>query len=163
MMRKNQDRPHHSARSSAQAVPFDERFLERSSRWLRDEEIRHLTLTPLFTRDQQLAWYASLAERSDYLIWGIEYGGEPVGAFGLKGLDGMSGEYWGYIGNKAYWGRGIGQWMVYEAIRYARDQGLTRLYLKVAPYNARAIKLYLSAGFSIYKDNRVLVWMERRI
>src|SRR5215216_5040855 len=92
MMRQNQNRPHHSARSSAQAVPFDERFLERSSRWLRDEEIRHLTLTPSFTRDQQLAWYASLAERSDYLIWGIEYGGEPVGAFGLKGLDGMSGD-----------------------------------------------------------------------
>ena len=55
MMRQNQDRPHHSARSSAQAVPFDQRFLERSSRWLRDEEIRHFTLTPSFTRDQQLA------------------------------------------------------------------------------------------------------------
>jgi RimJ/RimL family protein N-acetyltransferase len=158
---QGRSKQHNFAPGPVQAVRFDERFLEASSKWLQDDEIRRLTLSSHFSKERQLAWYAGLAERADYLIWGIEHSGEPIGVFGLKNLDGRSAEYWGYIGNKAYWGRGIGRWMIKKAIYYARNRGLTRLYLKVSRENTRAVRLYLGAGFIVYAIEGALYFMER--
>jgi len=149
--------------SSLCAVPFDERFLEASWTWLNDEEIRQLTMTPTFTKPQQLAWFAKLGERKDYLIWGIELDGKPIGAFGIKNLDSRSGEYWGYLGDKNCWGQGIGKWMVSEAIRRARDLGIQRLWLRVSQENIRAIKLYMSCGFRVREGQGAVTLMEREV
>jgi RimJ/RimL family protein N-acetyltransferase len=148
---------------SLRVVVYDERFLEMSWIWLRDQEIKQLTMTPDFTKEQQLVWYAGLWNRKDYLIWGIELNGEPIGAFGIKNIDSGNGEYWGYIGRKELWGKGIGGWMVNNAILQAVEIGLCRLYLKVAVENKRAIKLYTKSGFIIKNTTEEVIYMEYRI
>jgi len=130
-------------------VPYDERLLAKSWEWLRDPEIKLLTDTPDFTPAAQRAWFDSLAHRKDYLVWGIEVDGMPVGAFGLKHVTSDDAEYWGYLGERTFWGQGIGQWMLERARVEARRLGLRRLHLRVLRENTRAIAAYRRFGFRI--------------
>jgi RimJ/RimL family protein N-acetyltransferase len=133
--------------SKTQLVPFDERYLECTWSWLQDPEIKQLTMAPEFSRESQREWFAGLAHRQDYKIWGVEFSGQPIGTFGIKGIHGRTGEYWGYIGEKQYWGKGIGHWMMQVAREKAIELGLECLWLKVLRSNTRAVRLYKSVGF----------------
>jgi RimJ/RimL family protein N-acetyltransferase len=128
-------------------VRYDERMLELSWAWLRDPDLRRLVDSAEFTREAQRAWFDSLAGRSDYLIWGVEFEGAPIGAFGLKHVTSREAEYWGYIGEKSFWGRGVGRWMLERARAEAQCRGLSRLHLRVLRDNARAIAGYKRFGF----------------
>jgi len=134
-------------------VRYDERLLERSWHWLQDPEIKRLTDTPDFTRDAQRSWFESLQGRSDYLIWGVEVEGAPIGAFGLKHVTREDAEYWGYLGERSHWGRGIGQWMLERARDEARRLGLSRIHLRVRRDNARAIAAYRRFGFRVDSES----------
>jgi RimJ/RimL family protein N-acetyltransferase len=126
---------------------YDECFLEHSWHWLNDPEIKRLTMTPDFTRDEQLRWFARLAEMKDYLIWGITYDATPIGALGLKHITKDEAEYWGYVGDRRFWGVGLGREMMRFSFNQARELCLSRLRLKVQRDNARAIRLYAKSGF----------------
>ena len=104
-------------------------------------------MTQDFTREEQLRWFARLPERSDYLIWGLSCDGIPIGALGLKNIIGDKAEYWGYIGDRAYWGTGLGGEMMHFILDKSRELGFSELYLKVHRDNARAVRLYTRFGF----------------
>src|ERR1051325_3293583 len=106
---------------------FDERFLEKSWHWLQDPEIKKLTMTPDFTREEQRRWFEQLPRMTDYRIWGGVCDGEPVGAVGLKQITAGDAEYWGYLGEKKFWGQGIGMAMLGFACGRARELGLRAL------------------------------------
>lgn len=129
------------------AVRYDERFLERSWEWFQDEELRRLTMAPVFTREGQREWFERLPHRDDYLIWGVEADGVPIGAFGYRGVADGKGEYFSFIGEKAYWGGGIGTWMMTTAVDLGRERGLRRLMTKVSRENERARRLSLRCGY----------------
>jgi RimJ/RimL family protein N-acetyltransferase len=141
-------------------VPFDERFRDLSFTWLNDPEMARLTDSPQFTRDEQLAWYAGLADRTDYAVWGIEYDGVPVGAMGLKsiGLD-QGGEYFMYIGDRAYWGRGIARWAFDEIVAEACRRRLRFLYGRVVKGNDRSLAVDLRHGFRIAREEPGHYWL----
>lgn len=132
-------------------VDYNEIFLEKSWDWLNDPEIRSLTLTTEFSRDDQMKFFNSLADRKDYWIKGVVEDEVPVGAMGLKNIDHESGnaEYWGYVGEKKYWGKGIGKFMLQMAVEKAKQLNLQSIYLHVAPFNQRAIALYKKTGFTL--------------
>lgn len=132
-------------------VDYNEIFLEKSWDWLNDPEIRSLTLTTEFSRDDQMKFFNSLADRKDYWIKGVVEDEVPVGAMGLKNIDHESGnaEYWGYVGEKKYWGKGIGKFMLQMAVEKAKQLNLQSIYLHVAPFNQRAIALYKKKGFTL--------------
>jgi len=128
-------------------VAYDERFLEASWHWLNDPETASLIMSGPMTRDSQRAWFESLPARTDYVLWGVAVADIPIGAFGLKNVESSEAEYWGFIGDGAFRGRGIGRWMLSRAIAHARSRGLSRLYLNVRIDNIRALALYRSTGF----------------
>ena len=129
-------------------VRYSETYLKKSWDWLQDPETKALTMTPDFARDDQRRFFDKLADRRDYRIWGVELTGEgPIGAAGLKHIDGKSAEYWGYIGEKAHWGRGLGKQMLSAIEKQARALAIDHLYLAVARDNFRAVSLYRSAGY----------------
>jgi RimJ/RimL family protein N-acetyltransferase len=132
---------------------FDEHFLERSWEWLSDPEIKRLTMTPDFTREEQLRWFARLPDMPDYRIWGMSYEGVPIGALGLKRITKDEAEYWGYIGEQSYWNAGLGGEMMRFISARARELKLTRLYLNVHSDNARAVQLYTNVGFKIVREH----------
>lgn len=130
-------------------VKFDRVYLEISYTWLKDPEISKMIDAPTVTKKGQEDWYGSLPFRKDYYIWGIKKDGQPIGAVGLKNIDYEkgSGEYFGYIGEKQFWGMGIGTKMLVFIKGKAEELGLRSLDLKVNPSNLRAIHLYQKFGF----------------
>ena len=147
-----------------QLVPYSRAYLDRSWDWLQDPEVKHLTVTPDFDRAGQLRFFEALPDREDYLIWGLELEGTgPIGAAGLKHIRDDAAEYWGYIGEKTFWGRGLGSQILEEIEKKARDLKLTKLDLKVARYNARAIRLYKKHGYSECGGDDVEVHMAKTL
>jgi RimJ/RimL family protein N-acetyltransferase len=134
-------------------VDYTELFLEKSWIWLNDEEVKNLTLTPNFTKEQQIKFYRSLSSREDYFIRGIKFNQKPVGACGLKKITKLEAEYWGYIGEKEYWGKGIGKEIMKYIISVAKEKQLKTIYLYVSETNLRARKLYEKNGFVINSIN----------
>lgn len=132
-------------------VECTEEFLRMSWMWLNDPEIRSLTNTPIFSRLEQSIWFERVLKDTDtYYIRVLAMGEELIGAIGLKNIRKIEreGEYWGYIGVKQYWGKGLSK-QIFDYIKTVsvRDYGLERLYLFVSESNERAIKAYEKAGF----------------
>ena len=76
-------------------VEYTEEFLELSWLWLSDPEIKELTMTPDFTKKEQLNFFKNIKSRSGYFIYGVSIDGVKVGACGLKNISANEGEYWG--------------------------------------------------------------------
>ena len=144
-------------------VPFDRDFLERSFLWLNDPEIRFLTDTPVVARDAQEAWFVGLPSRKDYAVWGIRADGEPVGVCGIKHICGEEGEFFGYLGEKAYWGRGVGTRMMALTEEKARERSLKRLRLTVLNENERALGLYGKCGYRGDRSDEKYMYMSKTV
>ena len=136
-------------------VLYTEKYLDYSWMWLNDEEIKRLTNTPDFTRNDQKIWFEMIKIRTDYKIWAIDFENIHIGACGLKNITDKDCEYWGYIGEKDYWGRGIGTCILHGLISYAKKLKLTSIWLVVLKENQRAIKLYSKFGF-VYPPSSVV-------
>ncbi|MCI7163897.1 MAG: GNAT family N-acetyltransferase [Butyricimonas virosa] len=149
--------------TSLEFVEFDRKFLVSSWKWLTDDEIRMLTGTPFMTKRQQEDWFLSLPFQVDYYIWGVKYNDIPIGACGIKHKTFDNGEYWGYIGEKNYWGRGIGKKMLQFIEQRAKIMNLNTLYLHVSNDNVRAFNLYCQFGYLVISMNGNLVKMSKQL
>jgi RimJ/RimL family protein N-acetyltransferase len=136
-------------------VDYDLVFLEKSWFWLNDPEIKSLTMTPSFTKKDQQVFFESLPDKKDYWIKGVTYNNVPVGAMGLKHITKKDAEYWGYIGEKEYWGKGIGSFMLDQAINKAVEQELENIHLRVTKNNKKARDLYIHKGFKVSEDGDI--------
>lgn len=140
-------------------VEFDTNFLILSWDWLQDPEIKLLTDTPDFTRDEQFTWYERLKSCDDYKIWGIELDTERIGVCGLKNISSKSAEYFGYIGNKSLWGKGFSKFLLEFACSKAIEMGLERISLKVLNSNGRALNAYKKFGFIVTEQDERYTYM----
>lgn len=139
---------------------YDIDFLKLSEGWLSDSEVKLMTNTPDITPEKQQLFFNSLPNRDDYKIWGVKYNGKPIGAVGLKNITCNEAEYWGYIGEKKYWGMGIGKHLMDFAAEKAQELGLKAIYLSVRKDNIRAYRLYVSKGYVLQSDNDVMIIMK---
>ncbi len=145
-------------------VPFDEVFLAKSYDWLTDPEIARLTMVGSVNREGQRAWYDGLATRIDYVVWGIAYDGVPVGVMGLKHLgDDDGGEYFCYVGDTAYWGRGIAAWAFREICAVARARGLRYLWGLIGKHNDRSLGVHQREGFVVVGETPTEYRVEYRL
>lgn len=138
-------------------VPFSREYLEKSYEWCNDPIIQKLIMTNPVTKEQQEEWYNSLSSRNDYKIWGISYNGVPIGACGVKGIKNHHGTYWGYIGDKEYWG-GHGRQLVMLVENKAKELSLNRLNLYVLHTNLRAKHLYEKLLYVEYKRDETFIY-----
>jgi RimJ/RimL family protein N-acetyltransferase len=144
-------------------VAFDKKFLQMSNKWLQDEEIRMLIHASPFSAELQQQWFEQLPFRKNYLIWGVECDHNPIGVTGLKNVTATAAEYWGYIGEKKYWGRGIGKQMMQFIEAEAVHRKLSTIYLNVTKENERAISLYEKMGFQVIEKKQSLLYMEKQL
>lgn len=144
-----------------QFVVFDKLFLEMSWRWLNDPELKALIDSPEFTKEQQRKWFDNLADRTDYLIWGLLVNDLPAGVCGIKNVTEYDCEFWGYIGEKSFWGKGVGRIMLQNMCNEAKKRNLYSIWLKVVNHNQRAIRMYKNNGFIIEKETNKLLIMRK--
>lgn len=133
---------------------FNELFLDLSYKWLQDEELCTLINCDSPTRERQNSWYDSLENRNDYKIFGVTYNDIPIGVCGLKHITSNEAEYFGYIGDKQYWGKGIGKELVTFIENKARSLGIKNVYLKVIESNVRAYKLYIKMNYKVIESQQ---------
>lgn len=143
--------------------PYTKDFLSLSWDWLNDPEIKKMTMTPNFNREDQIKFYNEIDTRENYYIYGICFNDEKIGVCGLKNIEGQSGEYWGYIGNKMYWGCGLGSEILFFIQKLAKEKKIKVLQLKVSNENMRAISLYKKNGFFEAKKLKTYLIMEKSI
>jgi RimJ/RimL family protein N-acetyltransferase len=141
-------------------VSYDKDFLNLSWIWLNDPEIKKLTNTPDFTRESQKIWFDTINLIENYLIWGIEFQNIKIGVCGLKNITIYDCEYWGFIGEKAFWNKGVGTMILKEIVRISKDKGLKSIWLKVISTNHIAINFYQKFGFisdPFVKDDLIIM------
>lgn len=143
-------------------VSFSHVYLQKSWDWLNDEEIKKLTSTPDFTRQQQRDFFDSLP-RKDYKVWGMEFDDNPIGVVGLKKITPSSAEYFGYIGEKEFWGKRLFPIMLQFILLEAKLLDIKFIYLKVHSDNQRAIRAYQREGFTISGGNENMIEMTMRV
>jgi RimJ/RimL family protein N-acetyltransferase len=144
-------------------VEYDQDFLEKSWDWLNDEELKYLTMTPDFTKEQQEDFYKSLSSRKDYFIYGVSFLRDSIGACGLKNIIDNKAELWLYIGNKKYWGKGLGKKIMFFLEDEAVQKGLDKLYLKVLKENKIAINLYTKLNYINVEEHDKYIVMEKTL
>ncbi len=144
-------------------VAYDESFLALSWEWLNDPEIKRLTDTGDFTRESQREWFENFKNAHHYKIWGVTCDGTKIGVAGLKGMDDNKAEYFGYIGEKRFWNKGIGKKMMGLVFAYAKSTGISKIWLRVLKDNIAAIKSYLAMGFKEYDENPSSSFMSREL
>jgi len=132
-------------------VTFDKRFLDLSWIWLSDPEVKQLSGTPDFTKEDQEKWFKSLNDTKNYRIWGITADTVPIGATGLKRITEKSACVFWYIGDKNYWGRGIGNFIASEMSNEGRKLNLEYLYGEPNIENFRSINLLFKEGYKIVR------------
>ncbi|MEI6122901.1 MAG: GNAT family N-acetyltransferase [Bacteroidota bacterium] len=126
---------------------FNRKYLDLSWKWINDPELKDMISAKTITRAEQIIWFNSIQALPNYSIWGIENDGNPIGVCGLKNISKEDAEYWGYIGEKDYWGKGIGSEILEFLMAYAGNKKLKSIYLYVTNTNGRAKKLYEKHGF----------------
>ena len=144
-------------------VDYTVDYLELSWKWLNDPEIKALTNTPDFSLEQQLKWFNSLVLKQNYFIKGIEFLNTGIGVCGLKNITQSDAEYWGYIGDKQYWRKGIGSLILLEMEKQAKDFGVKSVCLNVLINNANAIQLYGKNGYFVESINERIQKMRKTI
>lgn len=142
---------------------FNSIFLEKSWGWLNDPYINYYSATGPITRKGQLEWFDSLHERKDYMIWGVKFQNIPIGACGLKNIKDGQAEYWGYIGEKELYGRGLGYDMLTLVLARAKEMHILKVVLKVLLDNQRAIHLYQKCFFEEYERDNNYVYMRKEL
>ena len=145
---------------------YDSVYLEKSWEWLADPETKMLTNTPDFTKEEQLKWFEEMPHRENYKIWGASFNEIPIGIFGIKNINlvEQTGEYWGFIGEKEFRGKGFGHLILEELLQFAQtDLKLKEIHLKVIKKNKVAIHLYKKMGFKEFSTDAVNSIMKKNI
>lgn len=102
--------------------PVTKEDLPNYVRWFADTEVtRYLATRFPFSMQQEEEWFARMGEDRDNLAWAIEADGAHIGGVGIHRLDWVNGTAitGTIIGEKRYWGQGIGSEAVALRTRYA--------------------------------------------
>lgn len=145
--------------------PFTEDALEKTYEWLHDPEIKDLTWTPDFSKEDQLRWFEKLPQRTDYIAKTIYIDDVMVGAWGIKNINRQEGhaEPYYYIGDKNYWGLGIGDYLMNKSIDVCRELGVSKIVAIMFVKNFRIVNLHFKQGFKILRYENDMYYMEKKI
>jgi len=131
--------------------PLRESDAAISVHWRNDPAIwRHTAESPdrPITLKDELAWIRRVMADPTSRRFAIVADGTYVGNIYLTDLADGEAEYHVFIGDKAYWGRGVAKRASERLIEFARrDLRLRGIQLRVKHSNRRAVRLYETLGF----------------
>ncbi|MEP0813759.1 MAG: GNAT family N-acetyltransferase [bacterium] len=152
----------------AALVPLTAEHVPDMVKWVNDPAVIHFLMIPgNLTTDQEMQWLERVRNDQSQIVMGIveREGGKYVGNIGLHNISRRNShaEYGIFIGEREFWGRGIGT----SAGRLIIDHGfntlnLNRIFLRVYAFNERGIACYKKLGFTeegrlrghVFKDGR---------
>lgn len=129
-----------------------------SFRWRNDSEVfkyTENTYAQEITVETEMKWIEKVINNPNDYRCAIIANGEYVGNVYLTDIDDKTANYHIFIGEKAFWGKGIARIASERIIEYAFNElKLDCIYLKVKTQNERAYRLYISLGFEDYSSDQ---------
>ena len=133
--------------------PFERQYAEKYRRWVNDEELLLLVDRVLpVTEEDHLHWYEAVVTDPRIVIFAIETLSkrEFLGCTWLYGIDyrHRHAEVRILIGNKGYWGKGLGDDALSVLSRFAFEKlNLHKLFAYVLANNSRALRAFENVGY----------------
>jgi len=113
------------------------------------------------TLDDELAWIRKVLVDDSSRRFAIIVDAVYIGNIYLTGISNDMAEYHIFIGETAYWGKGIAKKASEILLSYAKNTlGLAKVFLRVHEKNEAAIALYKKLGFQKRSVNSNFVKME---
>lgn len=134
-------------------VSLSREDLPKARSWVNDSFLnaRMLRVLPVSSADQE-KWYEDIVQDPSKIVFAIKTidDEQHIGNTGLYHIDWTHrrAEFWILIGERDFWGQGIGSDVVALMQRYAFDNlNLNKLYVNVGMDNEAAIALYKKSHF----------------
>jgi len=137
-----------------------------SYKWRNDSQIWAYTSfkpSTYITEEIETEWLREKLTKTDEKRFAICVKGLDtyIGNIQLLKIANGSAELHLFIGNRVYWGKGVGYQATTLITQYGFEKlGLDRIYLDVHPANIPALALYEKAGFEITRKNEGFIGME---
>ena len=135
-----------------------------SWKWRNDPDIWEYTLnkpSQYVSKNDEANWMVNVLQRENESRFAILVDGVYIGNTYLTNICDGEAEFHIFIGNKKYWGKGIGTEVIGLIVQKARELNLRSLYLWVNREHSRAYRLYLKNGFVQFDENDDLIGMRR--
>lgn len=138
-------------------LPLSNENVQSFYKWINDEEVIKYSLS-YFSRIKTIEeidkWFIEMLNEKNSLNLGIylKNSCELIGYAGISKISetNKSGEYFIFIGDKNYWGKGIGSDVTNKVIEIGfKNLDLNRIMLTVSEQNIGGLKAYKRAGFTI--------------
>ena len=135
---------------------------ERYLSWLNDSEVTKHLETKSSTMEELVRYVADNLQKTDCRLLGIfdKKGDQLIGTvkfYPINWEDGFA-QFAMMIGDKLYWGKGLGTISTRLAVEYAFDElNLKQINLGVIAANEPAIKAYHRVGFKDVAHGRLVV------
>jgi diamine N-acetyltransferase len=135
-----------------------------SVKWRNDPEVWKLTGSrpdKKVTLEEELQWIRRVMADSSSRRFAILAGGTYIGNIYLTDIKDGEAEYHIFLGDKAYWGKGIAKTASKMLLNYAKDTLLLHtVVLSVRKANTAAIALYSKLGFREADEDSDFLYME---
>lgn len=134
-----------------------------SWKWRNDPEVWKLTGNRpdrIITPEIEKAWIQDVLNDKSCKRFAIcvEKTDEYIGNVQLTNITDEDAEFHIFIGERNYWGKGMGTQATVELITCAKQQlKLKSIYLFVNPDNLSAIKIYKKAGFVHVNEDKMVL------
>ncbi|WP_291566097.1 MULTISPECIES: GNAT family N-acetyltransferase [unclassified Clostridium] len=123
--------------------------------WIKDKEVIRYSLSTfqkMKSNDEISNWFDKLLlDKSSCNQAIVDNSNEKlIGYAGIVQISeiNLSGEYFIFIGDKSYHGKGVGTFVTKEIVKYGfEDLGLNRIMLTASEKNVGALKAYTKANF----------------
>ncbi|RLD71458.1 MAG: N-acetyltransferase [Bacteroidetes bacterium] len=143
--------------------PLKEEDALTSYKWRNDPEVWRLTGSRpdiVITPEIETSWIKKVLKDPTCRRFAICIAGsdEYIGNVQLTNITKQDAEFHIFIGEKKYWGRGIGYKATIELSRITRKHlSLKQIYLYVKPENTAAVKIYEKAGFRFVGEEKMIL------
>ncbi len=134
-----------------------------SYKWRNDPEVWKYTGNRpdiAVTSEIETAWIKKVLQDTASKRFAIclEDGDEYIGNVQLTNMTKNDAEFHIFIGEKSYWGKGVGYQATNELIKFTRKNiSLKQVYLFVKPVNTAAIRIYEKMGFYSVSEEKMML------
>ncbi len=132
--------------------PVEKSDVPNLVRWINDPDVRRFLNNsfPQNERDEE-EWVSSLSKKTNNIVFALEtLSGSPIGVMGLHNIkwrDGVA-TTGAFIGEKEYWGKGLGSEAKLLLLDYAFNTlNLRKICSDVIAFNERSYKYSLKCGY----------------
>ncbi|HCD08743.1 MAG TPA: N-acetyltransferase [Lactobacillus sp.] len=146
-----------------EAIPEDAAsllaFLNKASQ--QSDFISYDEMKDVTEKNEAIALDAIYRSDRDELVLAI-FDDEIIGYYRLENIDDQKAEF-GVVVNKEFWNNGIASYLMEDALNWAMESPLKKVFLEVYKINSVAIHIYQKYGFTTETEKAKTLIMEKLI